>query len=312
MEAKRILLALVGPTAVGKTEAAIRLCEAFDVEIVSADSRQIYRGMDIATAKPTLAEQARVRHHLIDVVDPDVDFTVAEYQALAYASIQDIFERAKQPFLVGGTGLYVRSVVEGLSIPRVAPNRGRRRELEQQTAGELYKRLEQLDPAASSKILPNNIRRIIRALEVIEATGKPISQLQTREPPPFRIVQIGLTRPRAELYAHVDTRIDRMVESGLVEEVRKLVGRGYSFDLPSMTGLGYREIGQYLRGEIPIEEAIRLFRSNTRKFVRHQYNWFRLADARIAWFDLSVQSFEAVRDFVVQVLTDTGNSGNTD
>jgi tRNA dimethylallyltransferase len=308
---KRPLLVIVGPTAVGKTEIAIRLGETFDGEIVSADSRQIYRGMDIATAKPTTAEQARVRHHLIDIVNPDDDFTVAEYQALAYEEIEEIFARGKQPMLVGGTGLYIRAVVEGLSIPRVAPNHARRRELEQQPAGELYARLMQLDPAASARILPNNTRRIIRALEVLEATGKPISQLQTRQAPPFHPVQVGLTRPRAELYFRVDARIDRMVGEGLVDEVRALVARGYNFDLPAMSGLGYREIGQYLRGEIPFEEGIRQFRSNTRKFIRHQYNWFRPTDPHIAWFDLSIQSLESVREFVALALGDKGDSEPT-
>lgn len=300
---QNVLLAIVGPTAVGKTAVALRLGEEFDGEIVSADSRQIYRGMDIATAKPTRAEQARVPHHLIDIVDPDEEFTVAEYQARAYATVRDIFARGRQPMLVGGTGLYIRAVVQGLTIPRVAPNRERRRELERQSSGELYKRLVQLDPAASARILPNNTRRIIRALEVFEATGTPISQLQTRQPPPFPIVQIGLTLPRAELYARVDARIERMVEQGLTDEVRSLVARGYGFDLPSMTSLGYREIGQYLRGEIPFEEAIRLFKSNTRKFIRHQSNWFRPADLSIHRFDLSATGYAAVREAVAHELS---------
>ncbi len=297
------LLAVVGPTAAGKTEFALRLGEEFDGEIVSADSRQIYRGMDIGTAKPTPAERTRVPHHLIDIVNPDEEFTVAEYQARAYAAIRDLFARGKQPLLVGGTGLYIRAVVQGLNIPRVAPDRERRRELGRQPAGELYNRLVELDPAASAKILPNNTRRIIRALEVIEATGTPISQLQTRHPPPFPIVQIGLTWPRAELYARVDARIERMVEQGLADEVRALVARGYGFNLPAMTSLGYREIGQYLRGEIPFEEAIRLFKSNTRKFIRHQSNWFRPADPRIYWFDLSATSYDEVHKVVAGELS---------
>lgn len=296
------LIVVVGPTAVGKTEVALRLGEAFHGEIVSADSRQIYRGMDIATAKPTHEEQARVRHHLIDLVNPDQEFTVAEYQTLAYAAIDDIFARGKQPLLVGGSGLYVRAVVEGLGIPRVPPNRERRRELEQRPAQELHARLAQLDPVASSRILPGNTRRIIRALEVIEATGKPITDLQTRRAPPFPVIQIGLTLPRADLYARVDARIDRMVGQGIVDEVRGLVAAGYAFDLPAMSSLGYREIGEYLRGELPLEEAVRLLKSNTRKFIRHQYNWFRPADPRIRWFDLSVEDYQAVLRFAEHAL----------
>ncbi len=298
------LFAIVGPTAVGKTEISLRLAEDFDGEIVSADSRQIFRAMDIATAKPTREEQARVSHHLIDIIDPDQEFTLAEYQTRAYAAIENIFAREKLPLLVGGTGLYVRAVVEGLNIPRVTPNPARRRELEQEQTPELYARLTQLDPTAAEKILPNNSRRIIRALEVIEATGQPISQLQTRQPPPFRVIQIGLTRPRPQLYMRVDARIDQMLEQGLLDEVRGLVERGYSFDLPAMTGFGYRELGQYLRGEISFEEAIRLFKSNTRKFIRHQYNWFRLTDPKIHWFDLSVQNYDSIRTFVALAISE--------
>lgn len=298
MKEGRLLIAVLGPTAVGKTEVAVRLGESLDGEIVSADSRQIYRGMDIATAKPTPSERARVRHHLVDIVDPSDDFTVAEYQTRAYEAIEDIFGRGKQPLLVGGTGLYVRAVIEGLSIPRVAPNHARRRELEEQPAAELYSRLARLDPEASSKILPNNTRRIIRALEVMEATGVPISQIQTRRPPPFRVLQIGLTMPRDELYARVDSRIDLMMDQGLVAEVRALTARGYSYDLPAMTGLGYREIGKFLRGEMTLEEAIRLLRSNTRKFIRHQYNWFRLADPNITWFDHGEKNWYSILEFV--------------
>lgn len=298
-DAKRLLIVVVGPTAVGKTEIAVRLAAELNGEIVSADSRQIYRGMDLATAKPTPDEQRQVRHHLIDLVDPDESFTLSEYQAQAYAAIADIFARGKQPLLVGGTGLYVRAVVEGLRIPRVAPNPARRHELDREPAARLYERLQALDPAAAGRILPGNKRRVIRALEVIETTGRPMSEQQTRRPPPFPIVQLGLTRPRPELYARVDARIDRMMEQGLVDEVRGLVARGYTFDLPAMTSLGYREIGEYLRGEATLAEAVRLFKSNTRKFIRHQYNWFRPTDPRIRWFDLSVEEYEAIRRFAV-------------
>lgn len=291
------LITLVGPTAVGKTEIALRLAADLNGEIVSADSRQIYRGLDIGTAKPTREEQARVPHHLIDVVAPDEEFTLADYQAAANAAIADIFARQKQPLLVGGTGLYVRAVVEGLQIPRVPPNIARRRELEQQPVSELYARLNTLDPALAQTILPNNARRIIRALEVIETTGIPMSQQQTRHPPPFPILQIALTLPREQLYARVDARIEQMLERGLVDEVRGLMARGYSFDLPALTGLGYREIGMFLRGEIPLDEAIRLLKSNTRKFIRHQANWFRPTDPRLHWFDLSEKDYPAIRDF---------------
>ncbi len=297
------LLVLVGPTAVGKTAIALKLAEELSRagragEIVSADSRLIYRGMDIATAKPTRAEQARVPHHLIDVVAPDEGLTLAEYQQRAYAAIDDIFARGKLPLLVGGTGLYIRAVVEGYKIPRVPPNPARRAELEQMPAPELYARLQELDPEIAQTILPNNTRRIIRALEVIAATGAKMSAQQTRHPPPFPVAQIGLSLPRPLLYARVDARINKMIEQGLVDEVRGLVARGYAFTLPSMTGLGYREIGAYLRGEISLDDAIKLLKSNTRKFIRHQANWFRPSDPRIRWFDLAVHDYNAVREFV--------------
>lgn len=303
----KILIVIVGPTAVGKTDIALRLAQEFDGEIVSADSRLLYRGMDIGTAKPSRAEQARVPHHVIDVVEPDEEFTLADYQAAAYAAIDDIFARDKQPFLVGGTGLYVRAVVEGFTLPRVAPNPARRAELEQMPTPALYARLQELDALAADKIQPNNSRRIIRALEVIEATGVPISEQQTRHPPPYPIVQIGLTLPRPLLYTRVDARIDQMIERGLVEEVRGLVARGYSSRLPAMTSLGYREIGMYLRGEVSFEEALVLLRKNTRKFVRHQANWFQPTNPHIHWFDLSTQEYAAIRDFAAMKSAESAN-----
>lgn len=296
----RKLFVIVGPTAVGKTDIALQLAQEFDGEIVSADSRTIYRGMDIATAKPTRAEQALVPHHLIDVVEPDGELTLAAYQRRAYTAIENIFARGKIPLLVGGTGLYVRAVVEGYQIPRVPPNMARRIELEQIPAPELYARLQALDSDIAQTMLPNNTRRMIRALEVIEATGAKMSEQQTRHPPPYAITQIGLSLPRPLLYARVDARIETMIENGLVDEVRGLVERGYSFQLPSMTGLGYREIGTYLRGESSLDEAVTLLKSNTRKFIRHQANWFRPTDARIRWFDLSVQNDDDIRKYLVE------------
>lgn len=301
------LFTIVGPTAVGKTEIALKLAREFlriehAGEIVSADSRTIYRGMDIATAKPTRAQQTLVPHHLLDVVEPDEELTLADYQKRAYAAIDDIFARGKIPFLVGGTGLYARAVVEGYRIPRVPPNMTRRAELEQIPAPELYARLKTLDPEIAETILPNNTRRMIRALEVIEATGEKMSEQQTRHPPPYAISQIGLSLPRPLLYERVDARIEQMIALGLEDEVRGLVARGYGFDLPSMTSLGYREMGAYVRGEISLDEAIALLKSNTRKFIRHQANWFRPGDARIHWFDLSVQNYDDIRAFVASQL----------
>lgn len=296
------LVAIVGPTAVGKTELSLALARAFDGEIVSADSRQVYRGMDVGTAKPTPAERQNIPHHLLDLVDPGEPFTLAQYQQLAYAAIEDIAARGRVPLLVGGSGLYIRAVLDGLKIPAVAPDLERRTALEQEDAGVLYARLNQLDPLAAERIEPRNKRRVIRALEVYYAAGKPISELQTVRAPDYRVLRIGLTRPRAELYARIDARVDSMVEAGLVQEVSTLMAQGYRLNAPSMSGLGYRQIADYLEGKSTLQEAIRLLKRDTRRFVHHQYGWFRLGDPRIHWFDLSTVDERDASDLVEEFL----------
>ncbi len=286
------LLAIVGPTATGKTGLALalaeRLADSTSAEVVSADSRQIYRLMDIATAKPTPDERARLPHHLIDIVWPDESFTLAGYQAAANAAIAEIAQRGKLPMLVGGTGLYVRAVVDGLAIPRVPPNAELRAELEALAAAEgpsaLYDRLAALDPVAAARMDPTNVRRLVRALEVCIETGRPFSEQQLRRPTPYRPLLLGLTMERAALYARADARIDAMLAAGLVEETRMLVERGYSWTLPSMSSLGYREIGAYLRGELTLSEAVERFKLATHKYIRRQLTWFR-PDRRITWLD---------------------------
>jgi tRNA dimethylallyltransferase len=296
------LVAIVGPTAVGKTALAIQLAQEFRGEIVSADSRQVYREMNIGTAKPTPVEQRAAPHHLIDVVNPDETFTLADYQARAYAIIDEIHARGNLPFLVGGTGLYVRAVLEGLAIPRVEPNPARRAELEREDAASLYTRLQELDPVAASKIDVRNKRRVIRALEVYEATGTRISELQTATPPAYCILRIGLTMPRERLYARINARVDAMIAQGLIAEVRGLIERGYTADLPSMSGLGYRQIVDYLQGTLSLDEAVRILKRDTRRFVHHQYAWFRLTDARIHWFDVSIDATAQIRATVRRFL----------
>jgi tRNA dimethylallyltransferase len=258
--------------------------------------------MDIGTAKPSAAEQCAVPHHLIDLVNPNESFTLAEYQRRASAAIANIHARGNVPFLVGGTGLYVRAVLEGLSIPRVAPDPERRREIEREDALILYARLQQLDPLAASKIDPRNKRRVIRALEVYEAAGKPISELQKLNAPDHRVLRIGLTMPREALYARINARVDQMIAEGLIDEVRALLARGYAADLPAMSGLGYRQIAAYLNGKTTREEAIRLLKRDTRRFVHHQYSWFRLDDARIRWFDLTRATYTDIRASVSRFL----------
>lgn len=284
-----LLVAIVGPTAAGKTALSLELAERLGGEIVSADSRQIYRGMDIGSAKATPAEQARAPHHLLNLVDPDQVLTLAEYQRLAYRAIADIHGRGRVPLLVGGSGQHVAAILEGWRIPEVAPQPALRAALAADAAAAgaeaLHARLAALDPAAASRIDHRNVRRVIRALEVCLVTGRPISELQRKEPPAYRIVRIGVTRPRPVLYERIDRRVDRMVEAGLVDEVRRLADAGYGWDLPALTGLGYRQIGLYLRGEKTLAEAVALVKQATRRFVQQQYNWFPLDDPAIRWLD---------------------------
>jgi len=302
----RPLVAIVGPTAVGKTALSLRLARDLPVEVVSADSRQIYRYMDIGTAKPSVQQRQQVRHHLIDVVDPDETFTLAQYQALAYSAIENVLSRGSIPLLVGGTGLYVKAVLEGLDIPRVPPDPVLRARLEAEANSQghehLHERLRGLDPAAAARIDARNVRRVIRALEVCIHTGRPISGLQAKSAPSYSILRLGLTLPRKQLYARIDQRVDSMMDAGLLHEVQSLVKRGYGLDLPSMSGLGYRQIGMYLRGEVSLEEAVALIKRHTRRFVRRQANWFRRDDPEISWFDVSAPVYgdilASVRRFV--------------
>lgn len=292
------LVVIVGPTAVGKTEVAIRLALALDGEIISADSRQVYRRMDIGTAKPSLQERQQVPHHLIDILDPDEELTLADYQQRAYAAIDDVLARDKLPLLVGGTGQYVRAVIEGWSVPHVPPQPALRADLETIAdvygAAVLHASLAAVVPAAAASIDQRNVRRVVRALEVYMVSGVPISALQRRQPPPYRILRIGLTRPRPSLYARIDARVDRMIAEGLVEEIRSLLEAGYGWGLSAMHSLGYVQFRGYLQGTMTLEEAVHAVKRETRRFVRQQYTWFRLDDAAIRWFDLDSTSFEEI------------------
>jgi tRNA dimethylallyltransferase len=300
------LLVIVGPTAVGKTTLSLQLAQDFNAEIISVDSRQIYRGLDIGTAKATPEQQALVPHHLLDVVNPDEILTLAEFQERAYAAIETIHQRGRLPMLVGGTGQWVQAVVEGWGVPRVPPDPDLRAVLETEARvlgpEAFHARLAAVDPPAAQKLDPRNVRRVIRALEVYHKTGIPISQHQRKSPPPYQIVQIGLTMPRQVLYRRIDERIDRMLEMGLLAEVKRLAEAGYGWELPAMSGLGYRQVGQYLRGEVSLEEAVALIRKETRRFVRQQYNWFRLDNSRINWFEVSegtVTGYQNVKKFLL-------------
>jgi tRNA dimethylallyltransferase len=295
------VLALVGPTATGKTALAIALAERLPIEVVSADSRMVYRWMDIGTAKPSADEQRRVPHHLIDVVDPDEPYSVALFQQQALAAINRIHARGRLPALVGGTGLYVRAVCDGLQIPSVPPDLPFRAEMEARAEREgwqaLQAELAHVDPASAARIEARNVRRVIRALEVHRATGVPFSAWQQRKPPPFRTVFVGLDLPRDALYRRIDDRAAAQVEHGLVDEVRGLAARGYDWSLTSMSGFGYREMGQYLRGEIDRQTAIERYQQATRHFARRQWAWFR-PDARITWLDAATATPDDVAKIV--------------
>lgn len=273
------LVAIVGPTAVGKTALAIRLAQRLNGEIVSADSRQVYRLMDIGTAKPGAAERAAVPHHLLDCVTPDETYTLAMYQEQAYTAIAAITARGRLPLLVGGTGQYLAAVLQGWQIPRVAPQPALRARLEQEASERgvavLYQRLQQIDPTAAATVGPDNLRRIIRALEVYETTGQPISAQQQRQPPPYQITTLWLTMDRVRLYERIDWRVDMMMAAGLLDEVQALLARGYGWELSAMSGLGYRQFRPYLDGVTPLAECVQRLKFDTHGFVRRQDNWFK-------------------------------------
>jgi tRNA dimethylallyltransferase len=283
------LVAVIGPTAAGKSQLALELGQNFRGEIVNADSRQVYRYMDIGTAKPSRGELSLVRHHLIDLIYPDQSFSLALYQRLANEAIEDIQHRKKLPILVGGSGLYIWCVLEGWKIPAVPPNTEFRRAMEKEAWGkgsyELFQELQKIDPAAASKIMPGNLRRIIRALEVYRGTGRPVSEQWQKQPPTYPVLIIGLTMRREHLYRRIDSRVDEMIAKGLVDEVKYLMGGGYCTDLPSMSGIGYKQIAMFLRGEIDLTRAVAQIKIETHRLARRQYTWFKLEDSRIHWLN---------------------------
>jgi len=293
----RKLIAVVGPTATGKTALGIVLARALGGEIVGADSRQVYRHMDIGTAKPTPQERSLARHHLIDVIDPDQEFSLAQYLELAVAALEDGWSRGKQPLLVGGSGQYVWALLEGWKVPRLPPQRELRRELEERAAHQgpeaLHRELAQVDPQAAGRIDSRNVRRVIRALEVHRATGRPISFWQEKGPPPWSILILGLTCPRQELYERIDARVDAMMGTGLVDEVRRLLAMGYEPSLPSLSGIGYSQVCQHLAGELNLARAAARIKTATHRLARQQYTWFRLDDARIRWLEGAAAADEA-------------------
>lgn len=282
------LLVIVGPTAVGKTDFSIKLAQKLDAEIISSDSRLLYKGMDIGTAKPTTEQRQLVRHHLIDLLSPNEPWSLTLFINRITQVIHDIHSRNKLPILVGGTGQYVRAILEGWKPPALAPDPRLRNVLEKigNNIGKekLYGLLNNIDPLAASQIDPNNLRRTVRALEVILITGKRFSELKQRGNCPYSYVVIGLIRPRNELYTRIDTRIDEMIKMGFIGEVQQLLQQGYSKGLPAFSAIGYSQIMDYLQGNLTLEYAIQQIRSLSRKFVRRQGNWFKQTDPLIHWF----------------------------
>jgi tRNA dimethylallyltransferase len=284
------IIIICGPTGIGKTAVGLELAEKFGGEIIGADSMQIYRHMDIGTAKPTLEERCRVAHHMVDIVDPAEDFDAVQFSERARTTIAALDTQERLPFVVGGTGLYIKALLHGLfQSESVDPQiRDRlRQQLDQNGSGLLYERLEQVDPDTAGRLHPHDSYRIIRALETIESSGKSISkhhQDHGFEDDPFNVLKIGLRIDRTQLYEHIDQRVDLMVQAGLVEEVKKLLGMGYAAELKSMQSIGYRHMVAFLAGELPWDECLRTLKRDTRRFAKRQLTWFG-ADPQIKWYE---------------------------
>ena len=289
---KPIVCALVGPTGVGKTRAAIRLCEALNAEIVSMDSMQVYRGMDIGTAKPTAQERQAARHHLIDIVDPEETFTVASYRERAFEAFEDILSRDRLPLLVGGTGLYLQAVSFDMRLGESGADEALREELRrvaEEIGGRerLHARLALADPQSAARLHPNDVRRVIRAIEIAEhASQSKSEQRDERREGPYRVLPYGLSLPRERMYARIDARVDEMIQDGLVAEVKMLLDQGVEpkDEGGAMQAIGYKEIVSALRGEYTMDRAVALVKQGSRRYAKRQWTWFR-HDPRVKWFD---------------------------
>ena len=306
-KANNRIIAVAGPTAAGKTEYAIEIARALDGEIVSCDSMQLYKYMDIGSAKPTPEQMAEVPHHLVDMIDPRDDFSAAKYQKLAKEAINDIFSRGRQPVICGGTGLYLESLVYDLDFaaePDDEHARDRYYEIAEQEGPEaLYSILSEKDPESAARIHPNNIKRVVRALEAFDS-GKPVEDINTapEKTKDYEVVLIGITRDREELYDRINRRVDIMMDEGLLDEVKSLVDMGLEFDDISMKGIGYKEIISYLNGEYDLDEAVRLIKKNTRHFAKRQMTWLRRYND-MKWFNVSeYEDEQACLDAVLEYI----------
>jgi len=287
------LLVIVGPTGVGKTTLSLELVARFGGEVISADSRLFYRGMDVGTDKPDLEARAQISHHLIDICQPGETLSLGQYKRMAMSAIKSVQARRKLPLLVGGTGQYVRAIVEGWQIPEIAPHTKLRDVLATLDRVELHRWLSVLDPVSATNIDARNERRVIRALEVTLVGGRPMSQLQGKATPEFDIMMLGLRCDRETLYRRIDARVDTMLANGLIDEVKGLRDQGYGRELPSMSGLGYRQVWAYLDGEMTLSQAVERIKFETHRFARQQHNWFRWDDSRIRWYDIQEPEWQS-------------------
>ena len=286
------LVCIVGPTAVGKTALAVALAQRFDGEVINADSRQVYRGMSIGTAKPSEEELASVPHHLFDILDPSESFGLALFLDLAGKASQEIRERSRLPIVCGGTGQYAWGLVEGQRIPAAPPDPQFRAALEDQAerlgADELHRQLAAIDPARAAALDARNVRRVIRALEIHHVTGRlPSEFLPARESAAGNSLVIGLTMPRDLLYRRIDERVDRMMRDGFLAEVEALADAGYAMGEGPLASPGYRELGKFLAGDLSLEEAVSRAKTQTHRLARRQYTWFKPSDPRIQWLDVN-------------------------
>ena len=290
------VLFIVGPTGVGKTRLAVALAQRFQGEIVNADSRQVYRHMDIGTAKPTAVERRKAPHHLLGLLDPDQIFGLGSFLPLAGRAIAEIRDRGRLPMVVGGTGQYIWALLEGWDVPQVPPDPDFRltklAELEQDGPLALHQELRRKDPRRAAELDPRNARRVIRALEVHSSTGRPASDFVRRSGPMPATFVLGLTMDRRELYRRIDERVDGMVTDGLEEEVRRLAAMGLPMGQGPLASPGYVEMGQYLKGDISLSEAVQRTKFRTHRLVRRQYTWFKLRDPRITWLDAAAPDLE--------------------
>ena len=285
------VVVVLGPTATGKTELAIRIAQTFSGEVVSADSRYFYRGMDIGTAKPTPEERDGVPHHLIDILQPDEPYSLGQFLDDVYGALEEVGSRNRMPVVAGGTPQYLRAMLEGWTVPEVAPDGELRARLDEEPTEALYDRLSTLDPGAADRIGPANKRRLIRALEIFEKTGRTMTEQSGKSPPPYRFHVIGLTQPRRMLYARIDARVQRMYAAGWLDEVRALHDHGITAGHPSMSAHGYREALEVVSGQTSVADAIARTCFIIHRYVRHQQTWFRRFDG-VHWFDSSVVGWQ--------------------